>query len=477
MVRVGSSTAREMKLDFSTHTNSKGGSRLILCLIFGLCGSAVHAFDLNGDGVINILDVSLVASCYGLDPVTYPQCQVADVISDGLIDMLDVSAVASCYGLDPATNPQCQLPDNEAPLPADTSLISVTDLGGGSIEVAGFPGSVEGNSTVSLANFETGATATTSANADGSFMVTLAAVQGQVFSITVVDSAGNASGPVSVGVGQMLALTVSSPTIGAAIADDRVLVTGTFSTPPNSAVTVNGQVAATSGNQFYASSVPLVQGQNTLSITLASVDGLRVTETLTVTSTGAASVQVTATPEEGLGPLDVSFTLEVTGAINVQLVEVDFDGDGAIDFTGTALPAELNFNYANPGVYGAVFTITDDTATEYITTETVAVADSTVLDADLRSVFKSMTDRLQVGAIDGALNQVSGGAYEKYRDIFLSLQNDLSTVVDQLGTLSTATLGLEMAEILVIRTVGAEQKAFPIYFLRGADGIWRIDGM
>ncbi|MEE8428346.1 MAG: Ig-like domain-containing protein, partial [Gammaproteobacteria bacterium] len=204
-------------MDFSKHTSSKGGLRLMLCLMSGLSGS-VHAFDLNGDGVINILDVSLVASCYGLDPVTYPQCQVADVISDGVIDMQDVSAVAGCYGLDPATNPQCQLPDNEAPLPADTSLISVSNSGGGTIEVAGSPGSVEGNSTVSLANLETGATATTTANPDGSFMVTLAAVQGQSFSITVVDGAGNASGPVSVDVGQLLALTVSFPTTGASIA-------------------------------------------------------------------------------------------------------------------------------------------------------------------------------------------------------------------------------------------------------------------
>lgn len=380
-----------MKLDFSHYTDSRGGLRGLfwtLCLIFGSAGGAVHAFDLNGDGVINILDVSLVASCYGLDLATNPQCQVADVIGDGVIDISDVSAVASCYGLDPATNPQCQLPDDEAP-----------------------------------------------------------------------------------------SLTVSSPTTGASIADDRVLVTGTFSAPPNSAVTVNGRVAAISGNQFYASSIPLEQGENTLSITLATVDGPRLTKTLTITSTGAASLQITTTPVEGLAPLDVSFALKVTVGINIQLVEVDFDGDGVMDFTDTVLPAEFDFNYANPGVYEAEFTITDDTATEYTATDTIVVSASTVLEAELRSVFNTMTDRLRVGAIDGALNLVSGGAYEKYRDIFLALQNDLSTVVDQLGMLSTATLGTEMAEILVIRSVGAEQKAFPVYFLRGADGIWRIDGM
>ncbi len=380
-----------MKLEFSKHTDRRRGLRgllRIICLAFGLFSSAVHAFDLNGDGVINILDVSLVASCYGLDPATNPQCQVADVIGDGVIDIQDVSAVASCYGLDPATNPQCQLADNQAP-----------------------------------------------------------------------------------------SLTVSFPTTGASIANDRILVTGSFSAPPNSAVTVNGRVAATSGNQFYALSIPLTQGQNTLSVVLASVDGPRITETLTVTSTGVASVQVTATPAEGLAPLDVSFAPEVTGGINIQLVEADFDGDGVVDFTDTVLPAKFDFNYAIPGVYEAEFTITDDTAIKYITTETVVVSAGTALEAELRSVFNTMTDRLRVGAVDDALNLVSGGAYEKYRDIFFALQNDLGTIVDQLGTLSTATLGPEMAEILVIRTVDAEQKAFPVYFLRGADGIWRIDGM
>ena len=34
--------------------------------------------DINDDGIVDIFDVSLVGSCFGLDPQTTPQCKVAD---------------------------------------------------------------------------------------------------------------------------------------------------------------------------------------------------------------------------------------------------------------------------------------------------------------------------------------------------------------------------------------------------------------
>ncbi len=54
--------------------------------------------DLNNDGVVNILDVSQVGSCFGQDPTAIAQCQVADTNCNGQVDMIDVNYVVGSFG-------------------------------------------------------------------------------------------------------------------------------------------------------------------------------------------------------------------------------------------------------------------------------------------------------------------------------------------------------------------------------------------
>lgn len=76
-----------------------------------------------------------------------------------------------------------------------------------------------------------------------------------------------------------------------------------------------------------------------------------------------------------------------------------------------------------------------------------------------------------------ALTAVTASQHDKYQLVFNGLQPNLSTIVNQLGTLQQATLGNEMAEYLLVRNTTDGPQGFLIYFLLGEDGVWRIDGM
>jgi len=54
--------------------------------------------DLNNDMVVNILDVSLLASCFGQDPAVNLQCGVADIVRDDDVDIDDLKFVAAKFG-------------------------------------------------------------------------------------------------------------------------------------------------------------------------------------------------------------------------------------------------------------------------------------------------------------------------------------------------------------------------------------------
>ncbi len=71
-----------------------------LGLLLGLATAGAQAPDpdLNNDGVVNILDISLVGSCFGVNLSTNPQCQAADTDGDGDVDMDDLNFVVGSFG-------------------------------------------------------------------------------------------------------------------------------------------------------------------------------------------------------------------------------------------------------------------------------------------------------------------------------------------------------------------------------------------
>lgn len=87
---------------------SAGAGRLLLAagfaalLMGSTCGSpAGIAGDVNGDGRVDVLDLSLVTSCNGRSAAAEPRCANADANGDGTIDVGDASFVAARLG---ATN-------------------------------------------------------------------------------------------------------------------------------------------------------------------------------------------------------------------------------------------------------------------------------------------------------------------------------------------------------------------------------------
>jgi hypothetical protein len=59
----------------------------------------VDCYDVNGDNVINIQDVSLVAARFGMNSSHPDWNPVYDVNNDGVINIQDISLVASAFGL------------------------------------------------------------------------------------------------------------------------------------------------------------------------------------------------------------------------------------------------------------------------------------------------------------------------------------------------------------------------------------------
>lgn len=96
------------------------------------------------------------------------------------------------------------------------------------------------------------------------------------------------------------------------------------------------------GKHFYAT-IPLQPGINKITVVGTTPQGQSATTSITVTRTGDAPIKVTASPTQGLGPLNVSFSVVSQTGNPIQHIQADFQGDGIVDFDSRDPNAPIEF--------------------------------------------------------------------------------------------------------------------------------------
>ena len=239
--------------------------------------------DLNNDGVVNILDISLVGSCFGQDPATFPQCQVADTDGDGDVDFDDLTFVLTRFG-------QSGFPvggEEEDTVPPEVTLTSPANL----------------------SFFNDSPIVVTGEVSDDAEQVTVngvpATLSGQVFTATAVpleegnniltavaeDAAGNL-GTASIQVTLDTTpprVVIDSPPDGFVTSDSSTTVTGMINdivvgtvNGEQAQVTVNGIPAQVANRSFLAQGVPLLPGPNTITAVGTDKAGNSATTSITI---------------------------------------------------------------------------------------------------------------------------------------------------------------------------------------------------
>src|SRR5262249_1435833 len=200
-------------------------------------------------------------------------------------------------------------------------------------------------------------------------------------------------------------ITVSDPEPGATVPAGLRLVRGTVAASGQEvAVTINGIAAAVHGDTF-AALVPLAPGADRLQIIAATGAGVVAAQGVPVTVVEGpdAPYLLVTSPQSGVAPLAVSFSL--LGVPDSATVQIDFAGNGTIDFAGH--PADQIFTYSQPGLYVPVVSVVDAQGQRATMPGIVHVFDRTGLDALLQAKWGNLRDALRRGDIAQALTLIS----------------------------------------------------------------------
>ena len=295
------------------------------------------------------------------------------------------------------------------------------------------------------------------------------------YNLSATDPAGNVTVVVLHLTLATVSVSIASPSNGATINADNVSVSGTFQGPANTGITVNGIAAIVTGSTFIVAAVPLQPGANTLTAVATAPNRQSAAQTVSVTSTGPAPVHVTASIAQGLAPLDVAFTVSNTTGKGLLVVQADFVGSGSFGFFSPGAP--LSNRYTAPGTYRAVFNIVDSTGASFRQTVTIVVQDPAQVDQLLRQTWAGFTAALASRDTPQALQYLTRQGKEKYGPVFDVLRPNMTQIVGQFSVLQPVTVGDTVGSYAVNRTVNGVNRLFFVYFLRDADGVWRLDSM
>jgi sugar lactone lactonase YvrE len=269
-------------------------------------------------------------------------------------------------------------------------------------------------------------------------------------------------------------IRITSPGAGEILPGGMVLVEGTIEAGDTEiGVAINGVPAAVDGNRF-AAMVGITPGPAVVAAVATTALGMAATDDIAVTvSSAVAPVVLTPSPGSGVAPLAVAFSVGASEA--PQAVEIDVDGDGTVDFTGSSLESQ-RFVYALPGLYIVAVTVIDAQGNRIRGNAVVHVFDPAGLDALLQAKWNGLRDSLRRGDVNAAVALFAQASKEPYQEQLAALAGAgaLPQVASDLAPITLVHV-MENAAEYEFRTVRqAVEYSFCALFVVDVDGVWRL---
>lgn len=301
--------------------------------------------------------------------------------------------------------------------------------------------------------------------------------------LSAIDKAGNTS-PKSINVAFVpVTVAVATPADASSITTDAVLVSGTYTGPPNTRVSVNG-VDAGSPNNTFSLSVPLVPGANTITVTATSPDGATASSRLQVTR-DAASPPPTITfysPNDGdsfAAPATIYVRVGAVNADGTSSSSVTVSNDSPVGFSigiGESGFAEYFWMDVPDGIYTVNAQVTDGNGVTGTKSITITVTPDPA-EKVFRDIWNGFVGALRAGDKVGAQSFLTDGAKDLYAPVFATLMPDMGAIFDSVQSLRAMTMGEEITEFAVTRLIDGEQQIFFMYFVKDGTGQWKLDSL
>lgn len=148
--------------------------------------------------------------------------------------------------------------------------------------------------------------------------------------------------------------------------------------------------------------------------------------------------------------------------------------DGSTHYTGapTSIPRHT---YTVAGVYTAQATVIDSLSHTHHVAVSIGLNTVAEVRTQLCSVYAYLRDRLNANDVTNALNAFSIVGKDRYQGYLSAGTTSPPAIGASLGTLAGGTIAQTYAEVMAVTDQGTTITASAVQFVRGNDGVWRIE--
>ncbi len=270
-----------------------------------------------------------------------------------------------------------------------------------------------------------------------------------------------------------LEIKITSPSDGETINKSKIIVKGTLkSDTKDVGIKVSGIIAEIMGNEWIANNIPFAIGSNIITATATDSYGNTDTKTITVyTNDITQLVELSANITSGIAPLEVFFSASTS--FTPVSYQMDFEGDGVIDYTGAAFE-DISHTYTTEGIFYPTLTVTDNQGNTYSDTIAITVLNKTEIDTLLKGKWEGMKEALVEGNIEGALKFFVGRSADRYRSIFEALKDQLPVIMGTFIELNIINVFENISEYEIVANENGQLYSYPGVFIRNGNGIWKF---
>jgi hypothetical protein len=241
---------------------------------------------------------------------------------------------------------------------------------------------------------------------------------------------------------------------------------------------VNGIPALRDGNNFYVNALPLLEGENTITVAATSADGAAtITDSITVTvntSQTAEWLTLSLITQTGVAPFKTTLLAKLnTLEKYIASSALTYDGPGNIVITQVSLD-EYDLDIADPGMYTLTYQATDNLNNAYQQDIMVYVYDMVELSTLLQGKWNAMRTSLATGDINGALDIFSSNAKDLYSYNFNLLSDHLAEIAAGLQDITFIDMYDGETEFEMLGEQDGTTYSFYVLFVLDGDGIWRL---
>jgi hypothetical protein len=196
---------------------------------------------------------------------------------------------------------------------------------------------------------------------------------------------------------------------------------------------------------------------------------------VSVSDQGENVVTLRAHPATGAAPLGTSFAI-VGGPVPAR-IELDFDGNGQVDFVGPTLDGQ-RFTYSAPGVYVPRVRVIDAQGAVSAASTVVEVLDRAVIDTRLQARWTTLRTALSQGDVPSAVALFATASRDAYQDQLTALAavGALGQIAADLGAITPIRVLDKAAEYELRAVQRGTAYSFHVLFVIDSDGVWRLRG-